>query len=274
MRDSSYVKPVGFNNISPRSPLGLGLLDNAKSTIRRIDEVSDQFFWEIKKGKRRTVTSDHFINTTVDPVTGQVTQYFDDDEDMFVALPSAIDDLQWKDITPEIRSGQYIASLNNFLATLEMQIKVSPGTFYFDGKAVKTATEVISEDSQTFRTRSANVNVISEFIKDILIATFELASRTIGPDGQKLYSGPIPAKDEIGIDFDDGIFTDKQSQLDYYSKAQSAGLIPKVEVIQRLFKIDEIKAKEWLDSMIAEDNKRNPMLQQASAEKSLLGGDE
>ncbi|MEI5579423.1 hypothetical protein, partial [Streptomyces brasiliscabiei] len=64
------------------------------------------------------------------------------------------------------------------------------------------------------------------------------------------------------------------SQLDYYSKAQSAGLIPKVEVIQRLFKIDEIKAKEWLDSMIAEDNKRNPMLQQASAEKSLLGGDE
>ncbi|NRG68231.1 phage portal protein [Streptococcus suis] len=270
----SYLKPVGFNNISPRSPLGLSLVDNAKSTIKRIDEVSDQFFWEIKKGKRRVITSEHFVNTSIDPVSGRPIQYFDEDEDMFLALPSAIDDMQWKDITPEIRSQQYIASLNNFLATLEMQIKVSPGTFYFDGAGVKTATEVISEDSLTFRTRSANVNAVSEFIKDVLISVFELASRTIGPDGKLLYAGEIPAKRDIGIDFDDGIFTDKKSQLDYYAQAQSAGLIPKTIVIQRLFDVDEATAKEWLELMVAENNSSNPLIKQISAEQSLLGGDE
>ena len=107
-----------------------------------------------------------------------------------------------------------------------------------------------------------------------MISVFELASRTIGPDGKLLYTGEIPAKSDIGIDFDDGIFTDKKSQLDYYAQAQSAGLIPKTIVIQRLFDVDDTTAKEWLELMVAENNSSNPLLKQISAEQSLLGGDE
>ena len=129
----SYLKPFGFNNINPRSSLGLGIVDNARPTLERINVTSDEFYWEIKKGKRRRIISDHFIKTQVDE-QGVRQQYFDEDEDTFLALPGGLGDMVNNDITPEIRSDKYIESINHFFGILEMQIKLSAGTFTWGGR--------------------------------------------------------------------------------------------------------------------------------------------
>src|SRR5699024_9693499 len=51
----SYLRPNGFNNINPQSPLGLGIADNAKTTLKQINDTYDQFHWEIKQGKRKVI---------------------------------------------------------------------------------------------------------------------------------------------------------------------------------------------------------------------------
>lgn len=267
----AYLKPFGFNNISPNSPLGLGLCDNAKDTINQINSVFDEFAWEIKQGKRKVLVSDHYLRTTVDE-TGRRKQILDESTDVFVALFGDMDKMVNQDITKDIRSDSYITAINHFMKTLEMQVGLSVGTFTFDGRGIKTATEVVSENSQTYRTRNSHLTMVSEFIKDLIISTLELARITIGSNGVALYSGEIPTRDEIGVNFDDGVFTDKSAELDFLSKATLSGFMPKVEAIKRLFDIPEEEARKWLEQQISESEMANPLNIADKNEDNLLGG--
>uniref|UniRef100_UPI00129052C6 phage portal protein n=1 Tax=Streptococcus suis TaxID=1307 RepID=UPI00129052C6 len=139
--------------------------------------------------------------------------------------------------------------INHFFVILEMQIKMSAGTFTFDGQGVKTATEVVSEDSLTYRTRNSHITMIEEFIKELIISVFELASKTIGQDGKALYQGEIPEWNDIGLNFDDGIFTNKNAELDYWSKALSSGIVSKKHAIQKILNLPEKEAQRMLDEI-------------------------
>lgn len=266
----AYLKPFGFNNICPQSPLGLGVCDNAKTTLEQINNTYDQYYWEIRQGKRRVVVSDHFMRTRIDP-SGRPSHYFDAETDVYLALPTGIDDMQYKDITSDIRSQQYIESINKFISTAEMQVGLSAGTFTFDGKSVKTATEVISEDSMTYRTRSSHLTNIEEFIQELIISTCELARETYTDAGTRLYSGNIPDKKDIIVDFDDGVFDDKTSELDYWSKAVLAKLAPRSVAMSKVHNITEDEVKKWMAQMKEEEVIDDPFLQQREAESSLLG---
>ena len=125
-----------------------------------------------------------------------------------------------------------------------MQTGISSGTFTFDGKSIKTATEIVSEKSETYRTRNLHLNKVEAFLKGLIISVFEIAKV------YNLYSGEIPSEEEIGIDFDDGVFTDKNAQLDFLSKAKQAEMIPAKEASKRLSKawIDEINKERFESS--------------------------
>lgn len=268
----AYLKPFGFNNISPHSPLGLGVCDNAKRTLEQINQTFDAFHWEIKQGKRKVIVTDHFLKTRDE--NGYIKQYLDDETDVFVALGGGIDDMKYQELASDIRASSYIESINKFMATLEMQVGLSTGTFTFDGKSIKTATEVVSENSATYRTRNSHIVEVEEFIKELIISVFELAKATVLPNGQRLYAGEIPESDDIGIDFDDGVFTDKNAQLEFLSKATTTELMPKVEAIQRLFNIPEEEATKWLEQINNEKYTSNPQTQQEISSTLLFGEEE
>ena len=210
------------------------------------------------------------MRTRIDP-SGRPSHYFDAETDVYLALPTGIDDMQYRDITSDIRSQQYIESINKFISTLEMQVGLSAGTFTFDGKSVKTATEVISEDSMTYRTRSSHLTNIEEFIQELIISTCELARETYTDAGTRLYSGNIPEKKDIIVDFDDGVFDDKTSELDYWSKAVLAKLAPRSVAMRKVHNITEDEVKKWMAQMKEEEVIDDPFLQQREAESSLLG---
>lgn len=266
----TYVKPFGFNNISPESPLGLGVTDNAKKTLKQINETYDQFYWEIKQGKRKVIVSDHFLKERLDSY-GRPIKYLDEETDVFLGLPSGIDDMQHTDITSNIRSNQYIESINKFISTLEMQVGLSAGSFTFDGKSVKTATEVVSENSMTFRTRNSHLTNIEQFIQELIISLCELASETYDANGRPYYKGEIPTKEDIGVDFDDGVFENKDGMLNYYGKAVQMGLMPAYKAIQEVFKVSEEDAIKWWQSISNERRGMNPLTQDDKVEEELFG---
>lgn len=270
----AYLKPNGFNNINPYSPLGLGVCDNCKNTLKQINDTFDQFNWEIRMGQRKVIVSDHFLTTTYDRTAAQPKQVFDDDTNIFIGLKTDQDDMKTTDITHDIRTEQYVGAINQFFKTLEMQTKLSVGTFSFDGQSVKTATEVISENSMTYRTRNAHIIEVEKFIKELIVSVCELGKATKNELGQPIYNGEIPTFEEIGIDFDDGIFTDKNQQLEFYGKAKTLGLIPDIEVLQRIWDIPEETAIEWLEKINQDSLNKNPDHQQTMAEVSMLGREE
>nr|WP_213181045.1 phage portal protein [Enterococcus lactis] len=227
-----YIKLAGKNNINLDSPLSLGVIDNAKRQLADINEKYDEFMWEIEEARRKILASDHFFRVKYDS-NGKPVKRFDSKTSVFQRLKS--DELFIDEFAPSLRSTEFIASINFILRIIELQTGFSSGTFSFDGQSVKTATEIISENSETFSTRSDNVLIVEEALKELITTIFELAA------AYKLFN---PVKElGINIDFDDGVFQSQDAKADYYSKLVTAGLTSKLNAIQKLTGATEKEAK-------------------------------
>lgn len=235
-----YIKLAGKNNINLSSPLGAGVIDNAKQQLVDINDKYDQFMWEIEKARTKIMASDHFFKTRFNE-DGQPVQQFSSHTDIYQKLKT--DDPFIDTFAPSLNSTEYIASINFILRIVELQTGFSSGTFSFDGQSVKTATEIISENSETYSTRSDNVLIIEEAMKELVQTIFELA------DIYDLFNGEVG---EISIDFDDGIFISKESQLEYNNKAVVGQLMPRTEAIKRQFGLTDDEAIKWYKIIQAE----------------------
>ncbi|WP_226895135.1 phage portal protein [Oceanobacillus oncorhynchi] len=264
----NYLKPAGFNNINPHSPLGLGLTDNCKPTLKQINDTWDQFNWEVRMGQRTVFVSDSMLSTRETEDGKPPVQIFDTDVNVYKSLQMSSDEELVKDVTNDIRTEQYTSAINQSLKTLEMQMQLSVGTFSFDGNSVKTATEIVSENSLTYRTRNNHVNEVEKFVKGLIVSTLELAKAT------GLFDGEIPTFNEIGVDFDDGIFQDKGQQLRHYGQAKTFGIIPTVEVIKRVFDLPQDIAEDWLKQIQEEQLFVEPSEIADKAARGVFGDEE
>lgn len=264
----NYLKPAGFNNFSLYSPLGVGLCGNALTTLKQINDAYDQFNWEIQMGQRTVAVSDALLNYVPDEAGNKMLPVFDSNVNVYKALRMDQDNDMVKDLTHDIRTEQYTSAINQFMKTLEMQLQLSVGTFSFDGHSVKTATEIVSENSLTYRTRNMQCNEVEKFIKGLVISVIEL-SRAYG-----LYSGETPTYDQISVDFDDGIFESMDQKLEFYSKAATAELIPKQEAIKSLFKLTDEEAAEWFSKIQSETLGLSYPEQEQLAATSEIGEEE
>lgn len=264
----NYLKPAGFNNINPHSPLGIGIVDNASSTLQKLNDTYDQFWWEIMMGQRTVFVSDKMLKTRYGEDGKPPTQVFDPQVNVYKAMRMGMDEEFVKDVTNDIRTDQYITAINQSLRTLEMELKLSVGTFSFDGRSMKTATEIVSENDMTYRTRNKQVYEVEQFIKGLIVSVLELAKF------YKLYKGPIPSFENIGVDFDDGVFQDRAALLRFYGQAKAFGFIPTVEAIQRIFKLPKKQAEEWYALIVDESIEMDPIEISDRQQKTLFGDEE
>src|SRR5699024_6617339 len=269
----NYVKPAGFNNLSPHSPLGLSITDNCKPTLKKTNDTYDEFYWEIKMGQRTVFVDDRMLQTLPAENGLPPKQVFDPKVNVYKSMRMMDGKNAVEDVTNDIRTDQYTSAINQSLKTLEMELKFSPGTFSFDGKSVKTATEITSENSQTYRTRNNQINAVEKFIKGLIVSSLELAKAT-KYNGKSLFDGEIPTFEHIGVDFDDGIFVDKMQQLKFLGQSKTFGFIPTVEAIRRLFKVPKEVAEEWSKQIQDDQNIIDPMYVQHQREKDIYGDEE
>lgn len=229
-----YIKLAGKNNFNISSPLSLGIIDNAKRQLIDINEKYDQFMREIEEAGRKILASDSFFKVRYEE--GMPIKRFDSKTSVFQRMKS--DEPFIDEFAPSLRSKEFIDSINFILRTIELQTGFSSGTFSFDGQSVKTATEIISENSETFATRSDNVLIVEEALKELVVTIFELASSYNIFSSEKKFG--------INIDFDDGVFQSQDAKADYYAKLTTLGLTSKKLAIQKIQGVTEKQAKEIL----------------------------
>ncbi|WP_338217132.1 phage portal protein [Lacticaseibacillus salsurivasis] len=262
-----YLKPAGFNNKSLNSPLGIGICDNALSTLKQLNDTYDQFNWEVRNGQRRIAVPESMTDVKfVKGGTEKAKLAFDPDQNVFVSVPGDPEKMSVTDLTTPIRASDYVTSMNQFLKTLEMQVGLSAGTFSFDGQSVKTATEVVSENSMTYQTRNSHLTMVERAIQELVVSICELGRATV-INGGSIYNGPIPTIDQVAVDFDDGIFTDKAATADYWIKLQAAGLCADWQAIMHVQGVTEDQARSIAAEIAGDtaDNATDPMA-------SLFGG--
>ncbi|MCW6681603.1 phage portal protein [Aerococcaceae bacterium NML160702] len=260
-----YFKPNEANNKDVSSPLGVGVFENSKDTMRMLDVMYDFWYNEFRLGKRRVAVPQYLVKAGYDR-NGNQFMYFDDSEELFVAMNSGEQDrMEIKDLSVEIRSEQVVQSINALLDILSMQVGLSTGSFTFTGTGLKTATQVVSENSKTYRTRQSHLNIIEDGLRDLIIAVYQVANIA---SASKLT--PLE-REEISIDFNDGVFTDKQAELDYYLKLLKAGAIPLKRMLMKVHGLSEEQAQDYIDEINAEKAKADVATQEAIANVQLGG---
>lgn len=243
----TYLRPPGMNNKDINSPLGLSIFDNAKTTIDFLNTTYDEFMWEVKMGQRRVAVPSQMIKTEYnqDGDNVVVKREFEAGHNVYEQFDSGDIDkgIGITDLTTPIRSDDYIKAINEGLALFELQIGVSAGMFSFDGKSMKTATEIVSENSDTYQMRNSIVSLVEQSLKELIVSMLELAK------AYKLYSGEIPEMDKISINLDDGVFTDRNAELDYWIKVVNAGFGTNTMAIEKVLNVTPQKAKEIKDEI-------------------------
>lgn len=239
----TYLKTPGMNNKDINSPLGLSIFDNAKTTIDFINRTYDEFMWEVKMGQRRVIIPEQMTKMAVQNQDGTITfkRRFDVEQNVYTQLGSGnMDATAIKDLTTPIRSNDYITAISEGLKLFEMQIGVSTGMFSFDGKSMKTATEVVSENSDTYQMRNSIAALVEQSIKELCVSICELG-KAVG-----LYKGEIPELKDISVNLDDGVFTDRKAELTYWMQMVTAGFAPQRLGIQKTLNVTEEEAKKYL----------------------------
>lgn len=193
-------------------------------------------------GQRRVAVPTQMIKTEYNQQGEKVTvkREFEAGQNVYEQFDSGDMDkgIGITDLTTPIRSDDYIKAINEGLKLFEMQIGVSAGMFTFDGKSMKTATEIVSENSDTYQMRNSIVSLVEQSLKELIVSMLELGK------AYKLYKGNIPDMDAISINLDDGVFTDRNAELDYWIKVVNAGFGTDVMAIEKVLNVTPEKALE------------------------------
>ncbi|MBP5780336.1 MAG: phage portal protein [Clostridia bacterium] len=243
----AYFRPAVSNNLGDNC-LGLSVFANSTGTLKALDVAFDSFSREFILGRKRIIVPSSCIRTVVDTETGTVKRYFDADDEVFQALRCDDDkDLHITDNTMEIRVAEHVDSINALLNILCFQTGLSAGALSFDASGgMKTATEVISQNSKTYRTAKAHKNMLEEFLADLVHSICAVGN----------YLGQCPELTdsvEISVTFADNIIEDDNTIIDNNIKLVNAGLKSKLTAIMEVLKCDEDTAQKELDR-INEEN--------------------
>lgn len=259
----AFYRNAGANNKSLTSPLGLGLCDNYWHTVDDINLTHDGFAWDVKTGYRRITIPRSWLRRQSQingkPVPEDSQMYWDPKDAVFVPINSRNDNsAAFKDLAIQIRTEQYTASMDFFLHEFENEIGLSQGTFTTSPSGVQTATEVVTNNSMTYQTRSSYLTQVEKMIDQLVYAIVELLQTPdVWSNGQARWQGDID-KLTITPDFNDGVFVDQEAQRQSDLQAVQAGILPKKQFLMRNYNLDDNTAQQWLTEIQGEQSPEPP----------------
>ena len=181
------------------SPLGISLFANSIDRFKAIDMKYDSFMQEFKLGRKRILVDNTTLKAKAVPnKDGKVdyVQYFDTEDQVYVAI-EGMEKQPAKEIDFTLRTQDHVDAINADLNWLSSNVGLGSNFYKFDGVSTKTATEVISENSEAFRTRTHHLINVNDVVYDLVRAICHIEG--------------IDASD-IAITPDDSIIVDKNAE--------------------------------------------------------------
>lgn len=229
----SYFRTPIANNIDDNSPLGVSIYANALETLHALDICYDSFVTEFRLGKKKIIVPARYLRMVTDPQTGRQVRYFDPNDETYVGVADDDGTAGVHDISVELRVEEHVAALNALLSILCLQIGFSANTFSFDEHqgGIKTATEVVSENSKTYKTVRTVQNqlmpMLEHMVQNIIDVAILYGMEWEGQSVERLAAGGW----EVKVTFDDGVTQDRQTNLNEGVMLVGAGLLSKYKFL-------------------------------------------
>lgn len=233
---------AGKNRDCP--PLGASVFADSEDTLKAIDVVFDSLTREFILGRKRIIVPSYAVRGEYDE-HGELKRYFNVNDEVFEAFSTSdTEELKITDNTAELRVSEHIEALGQLLDLLCMQAGLSEGALAFNSKngTLRTATEVVSRNSRTYRTacfyRKLIANGLTSVFENICI---------LGKMSGELSRNALEA---ASVRFADGVCEDEGSKIERARALYTSGLISKPRAISEIYgvSLDEAKA------IVKEDN--------------------
>lgn len=241
------VKPNIANNIDINSPMGVSIYANALDNLQGVDLAYDGFCEEMRLGKARV-----FLNK-------KLTHYdengeyllFDVNETGFYYIGGDEQNRQPLEIySPTLRTESYFNGINNALNLLSSKCGFGENHYRFDQNGISTATQVISQNSEMFRTLKKHEILLNDVIIDVCKALMYINNEFTN----NAYKFNLD--ENIEVKFDDSIIEDKESERATDRSDVNLGVMSKIEYRMKWFNEDEETARQNIEK-IDEENKAN-----------------
>ena len=234
-------KPVIANNFDTDSPMGISILANQIDKFKAIDTEYDSFNREFRTGKKRVLIDRTAVKkkTEVD-ADGNVNyvSYFDNNDEVYVAI-AGMENQPVKEIDFILRYQEHISSINAQLNYISAGVGLGQNYYNFDGQGVKTATEVVSENSDTYRTKKHHEIMVNDCLYDLVKAICELEGITYK---------------SINIVFDDSIIEDENALIQRGLQLYQNKVISLEKFMQKYLHYEESEIQEEI-AKIQNENK-------------------
>lgn len=189
------------NNSDKDNPMGMAIFANSIDVLQGIDTVYDSYINEFVLGKKRIFVAPEMLSIDVfgNPA-------FDPNDVVFYKLPEGYLKEGGKPIESvdmNIRADSHEKAINDNLNMLSMKCGFGQNHYRFENGSIQTATQVISENSDMFRSLNKH-ELILEPVLDELIRIIARLGQVIGQDTKP--------DTEVVIEFDDSIIEDKQAE--------------------------------------------------------------
>lgn len=217
------------------NPMGVSIFANSLDTLAKIDMEYDSYANEFNLGRKRIFVAPEMLYD----LDGNPT--FDENDTVFYQLPgdTNMGNKPIYEVDMELRAEQHSKAINDDLNFLSFKCGFGTERYRFEKGSVATATQVISENSDMYRTIKKHEIILEDVIKNLIMIIVRLGITTKVPG--------ITDKIESSIDFDDSIIEDKASERRQDMQDVSMGVM----------RHEEYRAK-WYGETIEEAQKNLP----------------
>lgn len=239
------VKPNIANNIDVNSPMGISIFANALNSMEGVDLAYDGFCEEMRLGQAKIFLDKRL--THYDESGKHVI--FDVNEKGFYWLGGSDGTDKAQPLTfyaPALRTDSYFNGINNALNLLSAKCGFGENHYRFDENGIATATQVISQNSEMFRTIKKHELVLYDVLVDMVKALMYIHNEFIVSD----YKFDLNAN--IEVKFDDSIIEDKATEMLNDRQDLASGVMSKVEYRMKWYNEDEATARAKIDEIDAE----------------------
>ncbi len=219
------------------NPMGIAIFANSIDTLKKLDIEYDSYSNEFDLGRKRLFVAPEILkNTDGSPA-------FDPEDTVFYWLPESYTekDTDGKpviEINMELRAEQHSKAINDDLNYLSLKCGFGTERYRFESGNVKTATEVISVNSDMYRMIKKHEIILDDVLKELIRIIIWLGT---------VLNNPLNSSAEITINFDDSIIEDTQAERNIDRQDVSMGAMPLWEYRKKWYSEDEATAKKMVN---------------------------
>lgn len=246
------IRPNVANRESFNSPWGTSVYSGSLDVFASCDVTYDSLYKEFLLGKQRIFVTDGVanINYVKNGDDVDTVEVFDPNDEVFYRIPEQEDGVPpIQPVAPALRVGDHAAALQTQLNILSQSVGFGSNGFKWDDAGVSTATQIISQNSDLFRTLKKHEALLRDSLIDMAKGLLYVEAVFAGDNAIRLDA-------DISVDFDDSIIEDTAEIKRQALMELNVGLISKAEYYRQVYKLTDEQALEYeakmLQEMIAE----------------------